>query len=73
VQRRLRHRPKLTKGWIKNADYNIVNEDVTDKNGQVVRKRGRPKKKKVKLYQCVLEAPEEHPKVFQALQQKGED
>jgi hypothetical protein len=73
VQRRLRHRPKPTKEWIKDADHNIVNEDVTDKNGQVVRRRGRPKKKKVKLYQCVLEAPEEHPKVFQAFQQKGED
>jgi hypothetical protein len=67
VQRRLRHRPKLTKGWIKDADYNIVNEEVTNEDGQVVRRRGRPKKRKVKLYQCVLEAPEEHPEVFQAL------
>jgi hypothetical protein len=64
MQRRLRHRPKPTKGWIKNADYNIIDEDVTDENGQVVRRRGRPKKKKVKLYQCLLEAPEEHQKVF---------
>jgi hypothetical protein len=73
VQRRLRHRPKPTKGWIKDADHNIIDEDVIDEDGQVVRRRGRPKKKKLKLYQCVLEAPEEHPKVFQALQQKGED
>jgi hypothetical protein len=74
VQRKLRHRPKPTKGWIKDRDYNVVNNDVTNpKSKQIVRRKRRPRKRKRELY--VLEAPEETPEVaifLQLFQQEGE-
>jgi hypothetical protein len=74
VQRRLRYRPKPTKGWIKNRDYNVIDDYVTDpKSKQIVRRRGRPRKRKREL--CVLEAPEETPEMtmfLQLFQQEGE-
>jgi hypothetical protein len=74
TQRRLRHRPKPTKGWVKDSDHNVVPEDITDsEDGLVKRKRGRPKKKKTEVYQAwVLEAPEDDESIHQALQQEGE-
>jgi hypothetical protein len=42
VQRRLQYRPKFTKGWIKDRDYNVVNDDVIDpESKQIVRRRRR--------------------------------
>jgi hypothetical protein len=74
VQRRLRHRPKPTKGWIKDRDYNVVDDDITDpKSKQIIRRRERLGKRKRELY--VLEAPEETPEVaisLQLFQQEGE-
>jgi len=72
VQRRLRHRTK-GKSYIRNEDNNVVNEDVTDDEGNVVRKRGRPKKKLVDLssHHLVLAALEDHPDVLAACKQEG--
>jgi hypothetical protein len=74
VQRRLRYKPKPTKGWIKNRDYNVVDDDVIDpKSKQIVGRRERPRKRKREFY--VLEAPEETPEVamyLQLFQQEGE-
>jgi hypothetical protein len=72
VQRKLRHRAKFTKGWIKNVNNNIVNKNVTNSdNGMVKRKIGRPKKKKIEFYRHMLEAPEKDSEVLQLLEQKG--
>ncbi|RYP46204.1 hypothetical protein DL768_007560 [Monosporascus sp. mg162] len=73
VQRKLRHRRSRNKGVsVHNRDDNVVLDDQTDDETKTMkRKRGRPKKVKLKLYECKV--PDEDPEIMKALIQEGAD